>query len=70
MNYFNGKLKSVVPMQIRILTIFAKFSTILFTRLGLNFFRVSVSVNYRLTHSASELSEFTCTSSLIMNENK
>ena len=24
--------------------------------------------NYRLTHSASELSEFTCTSSLTMNE--
>ena len=28
----------------------------------------SPSTNYRLTHSASELSGFTCTSSLTMNE--
>ena len=33
-NYFNGKLKSVAPTQIRILTIFAKFSTIQHTFLA------------------------------------
>ena len=30
-NYFRGKLKSIVPMQIRILTIFATFSSIQLT---------------------------------------
>ena len=29
---------------------------------------MSTEINYRLTHSASELSGFTCTSSLTMNE--
>ena len=34
----------------------------------LNYWHKSLGGNYRLTHSASELYGFTCTSSLTMNE--
>ena len=40
---------------------------LLFTVISVRNFR-SVRNNYRLTHSASEISGFTCTSSLTMNE--
>ena len=35
---------------------------------SLTLFDINLWINYRLMHSASELSRFTCTSSLTMNE--